>query len=157
MKTELSQFGIVGIFMISAILFLGIILFLSRILRPHQPNEEKLSTYESGEEPATSSWLQFNNRFYILGILFILFEVELIFLFPWALTIGRKEYIEGTNGAWLGFALIEIGIFIFILILGLVYAWAKGYLDWIKPNPSSSTFESNIPSDVYEKINKKYE
>ena len=157
MKTELSQFGVVGIFMLCAVLFLGIILFLSRLLRPHQPNEEKNSTYESGEEPASSSWMQFNNRFYILGILFILFEVELIFLFPWALSIGKKEYIAITSGAWLQFALIEIGIFIFFLILGLAYAWTKGYLDWIKPNPSATSFKSKIPTDVYKEINEKYE
>ena len=81
-QAYLSQFSIVLLFIIGGILFLTVTLLASKILRPHRPNAEKLSTYESGEQAVASAWPQFNIRFYVVAILFLLFEVELIFLFP---------------------------------------------------------------------------
>jgi NADH-quinone oxidoreductase subunit A len=86
----------------------------------------------------------------------LLFEVEIIFLFPWATVFAKKEYMEQTNGVWGWFAVIEAVIFIVVLALGLVYAWAKGHLDWIKSDPKSSTYTSPVPQEYYQKINQQY-
>jgi NADH-quinone oxidoreductase subunit A len=129
----LTDFGFILLFIVGAIIFVGIALFVSSLLRPNKPNEEKLSAYECGEEPFNASWGHFNSRFYVIGLIFMLFEAELIFLFPWAVVFGKKEYIQSTNGSWGWFSFAEMLIFILILALGLVYVWRKGFLDWIKP------------------------
>src|SRR5688500_132082 len=131
----LSDFGEVLLFIIGGILFILVTLFVSKIIRPHRPNVEKLSTYESGEEPVGSAWAQFNIRFYIIALIFLLFEVEIVFLFPWSTIFANRTLMAETNGLWGWFAVIEALIFILVLALGLVYAWVKGHLDWIKPDP----------------------
>ncbi len=120
-----TEFGIVLLFFIVGILFVGVSLFASALIRPHKPNPEKLSTYESGEEPIGSPWVQFNARFYIIALAFLIFEVELVFLFPWAVVFRDL--------GWYSFA--AMAIFVVILLLGLAYDWAKGYLEWDKPKP----------------------
>jgi NADH-quinone oxidoreductase subunit A len=126
------------------------------MIRPNRPNPEKLSHYESGEEAIGSAWAQFNIRFYIVAIIFLLFEVEIIFLFPWAIVFAKKDLIEQTNGLWGWFAVIEAVIFIAVLALGLIYAWVKGHLDWIKPEPRPTPHQSPVPKEYYQKINKDY-
>ena len=101
----LSDFGYILLFVIAALVLLGVMLTIARFLRPHHPNEEKLSTYESGEDPTGNAQIQFNVRFYVVALVFVLFEVELLFLFPWAVVFGSKELIEQTDGAWGWFAL----------------------------------------------------
>jgi NADH-quinone oxidoreductase subunit A len=152
----ISEFGQILLFIIGGALFIIITLFVSKLIRPDRPGAEKLTAYESGEEPVGAAWTQFNIRFYIVALIFILFEIEIIFLFPWATVFAKKEYIAETNGAWGWFAVIEAVIFIFVLALGLAYAWAKGHLDWIKPKPESSPFESPVPREYYQKINQQY-
>jgi len=120
-----SQFGIILLFFIIGILFVGVSLFASALIRPHNPTPEKLTTYESGEEPMGSPWVQFNSRFYIIALAFLIFEVELVFLFPWAVVF--KDL------GWYSF--IAMTFFVAVLILGLAYDWAKGYLEWDKPEP----------------------
>jgi len=87
---------------------------------------QKNSTYECGEEAVGSAWVKFNIRFYVVALIFIIFDVEVVFLFPWA-TIFKPL------GA---FALVEALVFAGILILGLAYAWVKGDLDWVRPTPN---------------------
>lgn len=102
----------------------GIVLFtffLSRIIRPHNPYKEKNVNYECAEEPIGTSWFKFNNRFYIFALIFVVFDVEVVFLFPWAVAFGKLGL----------FALIEMVIFILILFFGLFYAWRKGALKWV--------------------------
>jgi len=102
----------------------GVVLFtffLSRLLRPKHPYREKNINYECAEEPIGSSWIQFNNRFYIFALIFVIFDVEVVFLFPWAVAFGRLGL----------FALIEMVIFILVLFFGLFYAWRKGALKWV--------------------------
>jgi NADH-quinone oxidoreductase subunit A len=152
-----SQFGEVLLYIIAGTLFIGVTLLLSRVIRPHRPNPEKLSTYESGEEPIHSAWVQFNPRFYIVALIFLLFEVEIVFLFPWATVFAKKELQEQTNGQWGWFAMIEMLVFIIILALGLAYAWVNGFLDWIKPRPETTQINSPVPMALYKKINEKYE
>ncbi|MBF9252892.1 NADH-quinone oxidoreductase subunit A [Pontibacter sp. 172403-2] len=156
-ETYTSDFGTILLFLIGSVIFVMLGLFTAKLIRPHRPNPEKLTTYESGEEPIGNAWVQFNPRFYVVALIFIIFDVELAFLFPWATVFGRRELIEATNGAWGWFSLIEMFIFIGILILGLAYAWAKGHLDWIKPKPILPQSRSGIPPDVYRQFNARQE
>lgn len=102
----------------------GIVLFtffLSWLIRPSNPYPAKVMNYECGEEPIGDAWIKFNNRFYIFALIFVIFDVEVIFLFPWAVAFGQLGL----------FALIEMVVFILILFFGLFYAWKKGALKWV--------------------------
>ena len=94
----LTDFGYILLFIITGIVFVSFILFVARLIRPSRPNLEKLSTYESGEEPDGNANVRFNMRFYIIALIFVLFDVELIFLFPWATVFGNQHLIEITDG-----------------------------------------------------------
>ncbi len=106
---------------IAAFVLVGGTLSLSRLVRPKNPSASKLVAYESGVDPVGSGWSQSQIRYYLYALLFVMFDVEAVFLFPWAL---RLE-------AFGVFGLIEMGIFVFILLLGLIYAWRKGVLRWV--------------------------
>jgi NADH-quinone oxidoreductase subunit A len=121
----LTQFSVVLVFLIVGVLFVAAGIVTAALIRPSRPNPRKNSTYESGEEPIGSPWVQFNNRFYIIALAFIIFDVELVMLFPWA--VAFKDI------GW--FAFWGMLVFAFILGLGLAYDWVKGLLDWEKPNP----------------------
>ena len=113
----------VAIFGAASIGLVGVTLGLARILRPatRTDNTDKLLAYESGVDPVGGDWAQSQIRYYVFAVLFVIFDVEAVFIFPWAV---RLE----VYGA---FGLIEMLIFIVILILGLVYAWRKGVLRWV--------------------------
>lgn len=96
-------------------------LFMSRLLAPRKPGKIKNSTYECGEETIGTGWAQFQIGYYIFGLIFLVFDVEAAFLFPWAV-VAREIGIVG---------LIEVVIFILILVVGLIYAWRKGALEWV--------------------------
>lgn len=87
----------------------------------NNPNAEKLLTYESGVDPVGDGWSQSQIRYYVFALLFVIFDVEAVFIFPWATQLERYG----------GFGLVEMGIFVAILLLGLVYAWRKGVLRWV--------------------------
>nr|YP_009443067.1 NADH-plastoquinone oxidoreductase subunit 3 [Garcinia mangostana]APS85681.1 NADH-plastoquinone oxidoreductase subunit 3 [Garcinia mangostana] len=93
---------------------------ISRVLSPISKGPEKLSSYESGIEPMGDAWLQFRIRYYMFALVFVVFDVEAVFLYPWAMSFD----ILGVS------VFIEALIFVFILIVGLVYAWRKGALEW---------------------------
>lgn len=154
-NTQLSSFGEILLFMVGAMAFMAITLLVAKLIRPSRPNQEKLTTYECGEDPTGTAWGQFNPRFYIIALIFVLFDVEIAFLFPWATVFGNAELIEGTDGLWGWFAVAEMFIFIAILTLGLAYAWAKGFLDWIKPTVEKPVYRSPIPKEMYEQVNRK--
>jgi NADH-quinone oxidoreductase subunit A len=154
---DLSGFGVILLFAFGAIAFVIITLNVAKLIRPHRPNFEKLTSYECGEDAVGNAWGKFNPRFYIIGLIFILFEIEVIFLIPWATVFGNSKMIKETNGLWGWFSLTEAFIFIGILSLGLAYAWSKGFLEWVKPEPEIEKFKSTIPPDLYEKINIKYQ
>ena len=112
---------------LSIILFLIIALGLSVafivinfVLSPRKPDPEKLSAYECGFEPFDDSRMEFDVRFYLVAILFIIFDLEIAFLFPWAISLGHIGF----------FGFISMMIFLFILTVGFVYEWKKGALDW---------------------------
>src|ERR1043166_3013796 len=123
----LFDFANVLVFTVLGLGFVGVNLLIGRLLRPSNPQIRKLSTYECGEPAIGSAWVNFNIRFYIVALIFIVFEVEIAFVFPVAAVFRR--WVESGQG---GFAFIEILIFVGILMLGLVYAWAKGDLEWVK-------------------------
>ena len=152
----LSEFGTVLLFIIGATVFLLITFLASRLLRPHKPNPEKLSTYESGEEAIGSAQPQFNIRFYVIALMFLLFEIELVFLFPWATIFTDKELLEQTNNAWGWFSLLEVVVFVAVLAFGLAYAWAKGYFNWTEGKQEMPTTNSPVPKHFYEAINERY-
>ena len=149
-----SGFGDILLFLIGGLLFVVTMLGISRMLRPNKPNSEKQTIYESGEHPTVSALGNFNPRFYIVAIIFLLFEAELIFLFPWAIVFGDIRLLEETNGLWGKFSLIETFIFIGILALGLIYVWVNGMLDWVKPKSKQSDYQSKIPKSAYEQYTK---
>ncbi len=121
----LNEFAKVLLFLIIGSIFVVVALAVNRLIRPHRPNPEKSTIYECGEEPIGNPWVRFNIRFYTVALIFLIFDVEIVFLFPWA--VIYKE---------LGlFAFIEMVVFLLILILGYIYAWAKGDLEWDKPRP----------------------
>ena len=123
----LFDFGNVLVFMALGAAFVGVNLLIGRFLRPFNPQARKLSTYECGEPAAGSAWVNFNVRFYIVALIFIIFEVEIAFIFPVA--TAYRGWVEAGQGL---FAFTEIFLFIGILFIGLIYAWAKGDLEWVK-------------------------
>lgn len=123
----LFDFATVGVFLVLAYLFVFAALVTSRLLAPHRPVPAKLTTYECGEPPIGPSWVRFNNRFYIIALVFLLFDVEVVFILPCAVLFRP---LAGTQAGW--FVVAEILVFVLILIAGLAYVWAKGDLGWVK-------------------------
>ncbi|HMR94746.1 MAG TPA: NADH-quinone oxidoreductase subunit A [Microthrixaceae bacterium] len=116
----LRSFLTVGLFAALAIVLFFLLVGISALLRPDRHQEQKYIAYESGADPIGSMWSQSQVRYYIFALLFVMFDVEAVFIFPWA-----------TQLEWFGtFGLIEMFVFIGILLLGLVYAWRKGVLKW---------------------------
>lgn len=114
-------YGIIGLFILVGIIFVLIGLLAAKILRPHRPSKRKLANYECGEAPIGGAWIQYNAGFYIFALIFVIFDVEVVFLFPWAVAFKQLGL----------FALVEMFIFLIILIIGLAYAWKKGALRWV--------------------------
>lgn len=93
---------------------------VSYFVRPKRKGVERRTTYESGMEPIGGAWIQFNIRYYMFALVFVIFDVEVVFLYPWAIAFNQLGLL----------AFIEVLIFIAILVVGLVYAWRKGALEW---------------------------
>lgn len=111
----------IGLLLVSSILFGALIIFFSYLVRPKRPYAVKRSTYECGLETIGPTWVRFRIQFYLYALVFVIFDIETVFLYPWAVALDRL-------GA---FALIEMAIFIVILVGGLVYAWKTRALDWV--------------------------
>jgi len=126
--------------------------FASRLIAPKNPTPEKLTSYECGEETVGSAWVPFNSRFYVIALIFLLFDVEMVFILPWATVFGNHEAAKMDN-RWGWLSLTEMFIFLGILILGLAYVWVKGDLDWIKPKPVKPVVSTQVPVSLYEKLN----
>ena len=116
----LSEYLSIIIFLFIALALSVGFVFINFILSPKNPDPEKLSTYECGFEAFSDSRIEFDIRFYLVAILFIIFDLEIAFLFPWAISLG--------NIGLLGF--VSMMIFLFILTVGFIYEWKKGALDW---------------------------
>jgi NADH-quinone oxidoreductase subunit A len=121
----LFDFANVLVFLIVGSLFVGLSLVVSRLVQTVHPTPEKLTNYECGEDPIGSPWIKFNIRFYMVALGFIIFDIETVFLFPWA-TVFRELGL---------LAFVEMMIFVAILLVGLAYLWGKGDIEWVKPRP----------------------
>ena len=116
------------VFTIMAIALLIVPLIIQHLISPrHNKDNDKLMSYECGEVPEGSAWVKFNIRFYIIALVFIIFDVEVVFLFPWAAVY--QSFIASGNGL---LVLIEMLLFVIILTIGFAYVWIKGDLDWVK-------------------------
>lgn len=116
----IQDYGYVGLFLIFGIAFVAGAFIVSWFLRPRDPNPIKNSPYECGEIVKGTSWIQFNVRYYLIALVFVIFDIEVLFLVPWAVIFHELGAV----------AYIEMMVFILILIFGLIYAWKKGALEW---------------------------
>lgn len=121
MSDFLRAYLTVAVFGATAGLLIAGTMGLGKLIRPSRPTAEKLTTYESGVDAVGSGFSQNQVRYYIFALLFVLFDVEAVFIFPWALGLETYSY----------FGLVEMAIFVFVLLLGLLYAWRKGVLRWV--------------------------
>lgn len=134
MRTEnhISQLSTALLFIVGGLLFALISLGVWKLLRSKPNSSITQIAYESGEEPIGSALGGFNVRFYLVALLFILFDVELVFLFPWAVVMGDKNYNSISAGIWGYTTLTEAFVFVFLLGFGLIYAWKQQWLQWEK-------------------------
>jgi len=123
----LSAYSGILVFLAVVVGFLAVNLVLWWIIRPSRFSEEKLTTYECGENPVGSAWVQFNIRFYVFALIFLVFDVEAVFLLPWAVVfrkLGLLAFVEGL-------------VFLLILAVALAYVWRKGDLEWVRAEDRS--------------------
>ena len=116
----LKDYFSIIIFFVIALGLSCVFIILNYMLSPKNPDPEKLSAYECGFEPFNDSRMEFDVRFYLVAILFIIFDLEIAFLFPWAVSLGKIGL----------FGFVSMMIFLFILTVGFIYEWKKGALDW---------------------------
>ena len=121
MSSFLRSYLTVAIFAGAAVLLVALMMGLGALLRPKRPQPQKYIAYESGVDPVGGGWSQSQIRYYVFALLFVMFDVEAVFLFPWAVRVREL----GT------FGLVEAATFVLILALGLLYAWRKGVLRWV--------------------------
>ncbi|HEY8505483.1 MAG TPA: NADH-quinone oxidoreductase subunit A [Gemmataceae bacterium] len=146
--------GYLLIFVLVGFLFLFGGLLTGRLLRPARPGPEKATVYECGEPAVGSSWVQFDLRFYVVALLFVVFDVEMAFFFPWAVVFGsanRAAAGEAVAGfpdpeaagrlAWLAFA--DIVVFFGLLVVGFIYLWKRGDLEWVR---STAAQQQEVPT-----------
>ena len=138
-----GEFGTILVFLAAGAGFVFVNILISRLLQPRNPDPEKLATYECGEEPKGDARIRYNFRFYTVALTFIIFEAEILFMFPWAIIFGDE--VAAGNGF---ITFIKGIIFIGILALGLAYAWAKGDLDWVKPRPAFTAEDVEMPEEA---------
>jgi NADH-quinone oxidoreductase subunit A len=128
----LTDFGKVFIFFLIGGLFVAAGLIAAWVIRPKRWYPSKLSTYECGEIPVGDAIVKFNIRFYVIALIFLIFDVEVVFLFPWAVVFKNLGM----------FAFIEMLVFLAILFVGYAYVWSKGDLEWDKPTPQLPSVNS---------------
>ncbi len=133
------------VFLALGVFLCAMMMGLGALLRPHNPEKQKLTTYECGEVVSGDSWINFNIRFYLVALIFLIFDIEVALMYP-VLTVFRDWVADGRGL----YALVEILIFVLVLLAGLVYVWSKGDLQWVKrvvtppssPEPAAMTKES---------------
>ena len=119
-QTLALDYLIIAAFVVIGAVFVVVTLATSWLLSPKKPDPEKLKTYECGVEPIGAPWIQFRIGYYVYALLFVVFDIETVFLYPWAVVYGRSGI----------FILVEMVVFIAILAVGLAYAWKEGALQW---------------------------
>lgn len=164
------------VFLTVGVLFLAANLVVGWLVRPNRPNPDKLEIYECGEEPIGSAWGQFDLRFYVVALLFVIFDVEMVFFFPWAVVFGSvnragqetlptADRLEATGNltlpgaetvlpepglasAFAGFAFLEMVVFFSILLMGFAYLWRRGDLEWVRSTAAQDAPPSHEPAGV---------
>jgi NADH:ubiquinone oxidoreductase subunit 3 (subunit A) len=116
-----EQWLYIGVFLMLAPVFPALALLIPRLIAPRKPNRIKQQTYECGIETVGETWVQFKSQYYIFALVFLVFDVEIVFLYPWAVAFNLLPL----------FAVLEGVLFILILVGGLLYAWRKGALEWM--------------------------
>ncbi len=137
------DFANVLIFLLVGAGFVGVSILLSRMLQPRFPTPEKEAIYECGEIPIDNAWINYNLRYYLVAIIFVVFDVEVAFVYPVA-TVFKNWIAQGMG--WVAF--IEIGIFALILFVGLIYVWVKGDLSWFKKVVVTQKGKRMLPEDA---------
>ena len=122
MGAFLDDYAVVGAIVLAAMLLAGAMLGVNAFMRPRVAAPEKDLTYESGVDPVGEGWAQSTIRYYVYAFLYVIFAVDAVFLFPWAVVLERLGVA----------AAVEMGIFLAIVLVGLVYAWRKGVLSWTR-------------------------
>ncbi|MCS6905513.1 MAG: NADH-quinone oxidoreductase subunit A [Bacteroidia bacterium] len=154
----MTEFGKILIYFIVGILFCIGGLIVSYLLNKTKNKKQELppaqlTVYECGEESKGSAWIQFNPRFYTMGLIFIIFDVEILLLFPWSVSFENPVL---KSHSWLLLSYIEGMMFIIVLVLGLLYLWYKDDICWIRPRATTISVPTNIPLDEYKKFNERY-
>ena len=116
-----NEFAFIGLLLLVTLGLNSVILFVARLIRPAKPNPIKAETYECGIEVVGNAWVQFKAQYYIYALVFVIFDIEAAFLFPWAVAFGQLPL----------FAIVEMVIFLLILLAALIYVWRKGDLEWV--------------------------
>jgi len=117
---ELNEWAFIGAFLVIAWVFPLAPILIARLVAPRRPSPLKLDTYECGVETVGDTWVQFKVQYYLVALVFLVFDIEMVLLFPWAVAYNELGM----------FAFLAGGIFILLLLEGLVYAWRKGALEW---------------------------
>jgi len=117
----LRDYRFIGVLLVSSIVFGAAIIGFAALIRPKRPYPSKASTYECGLETIGPTWVRFRIQFYLYALVFVIFDIETVFLYPWAAAMGALP----------AYALVEMAIFILVLVAGLVYAWKTGALEWV--------------------------
>jgi len=141
----LFDFANIFVFLIAGIVFILLNILISSIAQTRLFTKEKSIAYECGEEPIGDTRIKFNTRFYVIALIFLIFDVETVFLFPWAVVYRQIGML----------AFVEMLIFILILLVGLAYVWAKGDLEWIRkiqsvPNENDHIENQNMQTSPLE-------
>lgn len=125
----------ITLFVLAGAALVGIGMGAGRLVRPKSPNPTKSDPYECGEEPVGPAQVQFDLRFYIVALIYLVFAVEIVLFYPWAVAYGSAEQITGSNDAAFtlrSVALVDMLIFFGLLVVGFAYLWRFGYLDWVR-------------------------
>jgi NADH-quinone oxidoreductase subunit A len=130
----LTEYGRVLIFILVGSIVAVLMMASAWLLRPHRPYPGKNATYECGETPLGDTHIRFNIRFYVIALVFLIFDVEVVFLFPWAVVYSALGW----------FAFFEMLVFLAILLVGYAYVWKKGDLNWDKPAPNIPRYERGV-------------
>lgn len=130
------------LFFVIGALFVWLNLAIGSLLRPSRPNPEKADAYECGEEAVGNSWVQFDLRFYIVALVFLVFDVEVALFYPWAVAFGSASQLASDIGMGAQelriVALVDMLFFFGVLLVGFAYLWRFGYLDWVRSAAATS-------------------
>ncbi len=151
---QIEAFGDALIYLLCGLGFVSLGVLASKLLSPNRPYAEKQTSYECGEEPSGDAWVQFNPRYFSMALIFLVFDVEILLLFPFALVFTDETLIQTLPG-WGVVALVELLVFLTVLALGLVYVWQRGDIDWQRPQAPAEDISTAVPNELYEQLNQR--